>query len=53
MNFLIKKRENAGTKHFNDLNAFIECFNTMDDVQKNIDKYNPIKKEKFSLFWMT
>ena len=27
--FLIKKREYAGTKHFNDSNAFIECSNTM------------------------
>ena len=41
---LIKKCENAVTK--NDLNAFIECFYTMDDVQKNIDNYNPIKKRK-------
>ena len=29
---LIKKRENAGIKHFNDPNAFIECSNTMGDV---------------------
>ena len=35
--FLIKKRENAGTKNLNDLNAFIEYSNTMDDVYKNID----------------
>ena len=33
--FLIKKRENAGTKHLNDPNAFIECSNTMDDVYGN------------------
>ena len=26
---LIKKRENAGIKHYNDPNAFIECFNAM------------------------
>ena len=30
--FLIKKREYAGTKHFRDRNALIECSNTMDDV---------------------
>ena len=38
--FLIKKRESPGIKHLNDLNAFIECSNTMDDVYENIDHYN-------------
>ena len=33
---LIKKRKDAGIKHFNDLNAFIECSNTTDDVYENI-----------------
>ena len=31
---LIKKRENAGIKHFNDSNAFIGSSNTMDDVYR-------------------
>ena len=44
--FLIKKRENAGTKHFGGRNAFIECSNTMDDVYENIDDYNPNRKRK-------
>ena len=44
--FLIKKCEDAGTKHFNDSNAFIECSNTMDDVYENIDDYNPSRKRK-------
>ena len=44
--FLIKKRDDAGIKHFNDLNAFIECSNTMDDVYENIDDYNPSRKRK-------
>ena len=44
--FLIKKREYAGTKHFSDPNAFIECSNTMDDVYKNIDDYNPSRQRK-------
>ena len=44
--FLIKKREDAGTKHLNGLNAFIECPNTMDDVYANIDDYNPSKNRK-------
>ena len=44
--YLIKKRENAGTKQLNDSNAFIECSNTMDDVYKNFDHYNPNRKIK-------
>ena len=43
---LIKRREDAGTKHFNDPNAFIECSNTMDDVYENIDVYKPNKERK-------
>ena len=37
--YLIKKPEDAGIKHLNNLNAFIECSNTMDD-------YNPVRKGK-------
>ena len=44
--FLIKKRKNAGTKHLNDPNAFIECSNTMGDVYENIDNYNLSRKRK-------
>ena len=43
---MIKKREDAGTKHFNNPNAFIECSSTMDDVYENIDDYNPSRKRK-------
>ena len=43
---LIKKREDAGIKHFNVPNALIECSNTMDDVYENIDDYNPNRKRK-------
>ena len=35
--YLIKKREEAGIKHLNNPNAFIECSNTMDDVYENIN----------------
>ena len=35
--FLIKKPEDAGIKHLNDPEAFIECSNTNDDVYENID----------------
>ena len=44
--FLIKMRKYAGTKHFSDPNAFIECSNTMDDVYQNIDNYNPNRERK-------
>ena len=44
--YLIKKHKNVGIKHSNNPNAFIECSNTMDDVYKNINDYNPIRKRK-------
>ena len=43
---MIKKQEDVGIKHVNNLNAFIECSNTMDDVYKNIHDYNPSRKRK-------
>ena len=43
---LIKKRESAGLKHFNDPKAFIEYSNDMQDVYKNIDEYNTDKERK-------
>ena len=45
--FLIKKHEDAGTKHFNYPNAFVESSNTMDDVNENIETTTQIEKEKF------
>ena len=44
--YLIKKRENAGIKHYNDPNAFIACSDTMDNVYENIDDYNLSRKRK-------
>ena len=44
--YLIKKHEDAGMKHLNNPNAFIECSNTMDDVYNNINDYNPSRKRK-------
>ena len=35
--FLIKKREDAGTKHLNDPEALIKCSNKMDNVYEDID----------------
>ena len=48
--FLIKKREDAGTKHFSHPNAFIECSNTMDDVYENIDNFNLNRKRLLVVF---
>ena len=44
--FLFKKRENIGLKHFNDPKAFIEYSNDIHDVYKNTDHYNPDKENK-------
>ena len=44
--YLIKKRENAGIKHLNNRNAFIERSYAMNNVYKNINTYNPIRKRK-------
>ena len=43
---LIKKCEDAGIKHLNDPNAFIEFSNMMDDVYENINDYNLSRKRK-------
>ena len=44
--FLINKRESIGLKHFNDPKAFIEYSNDMQDVYKNINKYNLDEENK-------
>ena len=48
--FLIKKREDAGKKHYNNPNAFIECSNSMDDVYENINIKTNQKKKKVNCF---
>ena len=45
--YLIKNDKNTGMKHLNDPNAFIECFNTMDDIYENIHDDNPNRKRTF------
>ena len=45
--FLNNKRESTGLKYFNDLRAFIEYSNDMQDVYKNIHEYNVDKKLKY------
>ena len=44
--YLINKREKVGLNHFNNPKAFMEYSNDMQDVYKNIEDYNPIKKRK-------
>ena len=44
--YLINKREKVGLSLFNDPKAFMEYSNDMQDVYKNIEDYNPIKKHK-------
>ena len=49
--FLIKKRESIGIKHFNDPKAFIEYSNDMHDVYKNINDYNHDKEKKILIIF--
>ena len=44
--FLINKREDVGSKRYNDPEAFIEYSNNKQDVHRNIEEYNPGKKRK-------
>ena len=44
--YLINKREKVGLDYFDDPKAFMEYSNDMQDVYKNIEDYNPIKKRK-------
>ena len=44
--YLINKHEKVGLNHFDDPKAFMEYSNNMQDVYKNIEDYNPIKKRK-------
>ena len=43
---LINKREQAGVNFNNDLTAFIEHSNTMDDIYDDIEDYNKKRKRK-------
>ena len=44
--YLINKREKVGLDHFDDPKAFMEYSNDIQDVYKNIEDYNSIKKRK-------
>ena len=49
--YLINKREKVGLNHFNDPKAFMEYSTDMQDVYKNIEDYNPIKKRKILIIF--
>ena len=49
--FLIKRREYVGTKHFNDSKGFIEYSNNMVDIYKNTKDYNPNKKRRILIIF--
>ena len=44
---LINKREQVGIKNLNDLHAFIEYSNDMNDVLEDINNYNKIEIKKY------
>ena len=44
--YLIKKRENVGIKHYNDPTAFFESSNTMNGVYEHIDNYSSKRDKK-------
>ena len=44
--YLIKKRKDAGIKHVNNPNTFIEFSNMMDGVYENINNHNPNRRRK-------
>ena len=48
---LINKRESTALKFLNDLKAFIEYSNDMDDIYKNIEVYYPNKKQKILILF--
>ena len=48
---LIIKRENVGLKHCNYPKAFIEYSDDVQDSYKNIDEYNPGKKQIINVFF--
>ena len=49
--YLIKKREKVGLNHFNDPKAFLEYSSDMQDIYKNIEDYNPIKKRSILIIF--
>ena len=49
---LIKESQDTRIKYFNDLKAFTEYLNEMDDIYQNIEEYNPNKRKILVAFNM-
>ena len=49
--YLKKKKERTGSNYFNDSKAFIEYWNGIDDIYKNVKEYNPNKKRKILIIF--
>ena len=49
--YLMNKREKVGLNHFDDPKAFMEYSNDMQDVNKNIEDYNPGKTRKILIIF--
>ena len=47
--YLINKREKVGLDYFDDPKGFMEYSNDMQDIYKNIEDYNPLRKRKVSI----
>ena len=45
--YLTNKREKVGLKHYDDPKDFIQYSNDMQDVYKNVEKYNLGKNVKY------
>ena len=43
---LVNKNESAGLQYLNDSKAFIEYSSTMDGIHRNIEEYDPHKKQR-------
>ena len=48
---LISKRESTDLKYLNNVKAFLEYSNDMDDFYKKIEEYNPNKKRKILILF--
>ena len=48
---LSNQREKTGSKNLNDSRSYIKHLNDMDDIYKNIEEYNPNKKQKILILF--
>ena len=48
---LSNQREKTGSRNLNDSRSYIKHLNDMDDIYKNIEEYNPNKKQKILILF--